>query len=504
MNVGQQSALDEFTIVIFGASGDLTRRKLMPALYAMYAQGFMNRSFRIVGYARRDWNQDEFCEKIRSDLLEFSRIKVRDDTLDRFCKHLYYHRGDLHNDSESYDRFRDLLQEEGMPQNRIFYLSVKPDLFSSVIRELHGRGLFYGRLDNHWSRVVIEKPFGRDLRGAVTLNAAIKQYLREEQIYRIDHYLGKETVQNVLSFRFANTLFEPVFNNHYVDHVQITAAETTGMESGRGAYYDVTGAVRDMVQNHLLQLLCLVAMEPPSSLEADAVHNEKVKVLRSIRRPDSNSIETMAVRGQYAGDKNGPGYREEDRIDPDSKTESYAAMRLEVDNWRWAGVPFYLRTGKRLQKRATEIVVQFKKPPLQLFQTVECDGDVCDLTKAKPNLLIFRIQPNEGISYRFSAKRPVMQMHVENVNMHFSYADTWARDLPEAYERLILDIIKGDSTLFTRSDETEAAWSVVDPIIKTWSEREDLPVYEYKQGSWGPDQADCIFTDRESAWHDPA
>jgi len=352
--------------------------------------------------------------------------------------------------------------------------------------------------------MVIEKPFGRDIESARQLNQDVLAYLDEAQIYRIDHYLGKETVQNILGFRLANSIFEPVFNHHHVDHIQITAGETVGMESGRGAYYDAAGALRDMVQNHLLQLLCLVTMDPPSNLTADAIRNAKVELLRSLVPPAAHEIRDSIIRGQYlAGEIDGrpvPAFVNEDRVAGSSRTESYCALRLRIENWRWAGVPVYLRTGKRLAKRLTEIAVQFKKPPLQLFRTVECEGDVCDLTLSRPNVLVFRIQPDEGISLQFSAKRPAMQFAVESVAMDFSYAKTWKMSLPEAYERLLLDVMRGDSTLFTRSDQVEAAWQVVDPVLQAWQSQSGAPLHRYRPGSWGPDASDELLTREGRSW----
>jgi glucose-6-phosphate 1-dehydrogenase len=353
---------------------------------------------------------------------------------------------------------------------------------------------------------VIEKPFGRDLESARNLNRDVLAHLDESQIYRIDHYLGKETVQNILGFRLANLIFEPVFNWHHVDHIQITAGETVGMESGRGAYYDSAGALRDMVQNHLLQLLCLVAMEPPGNLTADAIRSAKVQLLNSLVPPAPQEIGSKTIRAQYiAGLENGqriPAYVEEDRVARDSRTESYCALRLGIENWRWAGVPVYLRTGKRLRKRLTEIVIQFKQPPLQLFQTVECEGDYCDLTLSRPNVLGFRIQPDEGISLQFAAKRPSMQFVVESVAMNFSYQQTWKHSLPEAYERLLLDVMRGDSSLFTRSDQVEAAWRVMAPILAAWQSQPDIPIHTYMPGSWGPAAADDLIRQEGRFWHD--
>ncbi len=496
------------TITILGASGDLTRRKLLPALYAMYAQGLLPKEFAIVGVARREHDDNSFRAFAEEALRAFARLPVRDEVLRSFCARLHYHRGDI----EQYEAYRSLharlFDRRLFPPHRLFYLSIRPELFSPVLGHMKAAGLVEPHDAEHWTRVVIEKPFGHDLDSARALNRDVLTHLHESQVFRIDHYLGKETVQNILSFRFANAIFEPLFNSHLVDHIQITAAETVGMESGRGAYYDASGALRDMLQNHLLQLMCLVTMEPPASLTAEALHNEKVKVLQSIRPLDEATLPAAVVRAQYrAGVQNGaavPSYREEERIAQDSKTETYVALRLHIDNWRWAGAPIYLRTGKRLARRVTEIAVQFKKPPLQLFQLVECEGDVCDLTGASPNQLVFRIQPDEGISLQFAAKRPVMQLQVENVAMDFSYSATWRKQLPEAYERLLLDVLRGDSTLFTRSDEVEAAWRVVDPILSAWSSNPDFPLAFYAPGSWGPAEADALFTGPDQSWRNPA
>lgn len=495
---------DPLTVVIFGASGDLTQRKLIPALFSMFREGYLPDEFTIVAFARRPFTDEAFRESMTEALRTFSRQPAHPSEIRRFCEHVVYHRGDMESGPEPFHELRDRLADTGrFPPNHLFYLSIKPDLFSGVISNLKSARLIRSPFERAWSRVVIEKPFGRDLASAIELNRVVRQFLDESQVYRIDHFLGKETVQNILSFRFANAIFEPLFNSHLVDHIQITAAETVGMESGRGAYYDATGALRDMVQNHMLQLLCLVTMEPPAAMTAEAIRNEKVKVLQSIVPPSPDRVAAMSVRAQYAdgaiGDEAVKGYLREERIAPGSKTESFVAMRLEVANWRWAGVPIYLRTGKRLARRLTEIAVQFKVPPLQLFQTVECVGDVCDFTRSKPNSLIFRIQPDEGIAIKFSAKRPVLQVQVENVAMNFSYSQTWKKQLPEAYERLLLDVMRGDSTLFTRSDEVEAAWRVLDPVLSAWQNDARIPMHEYAPGGWGPPAADELI-DGDDEW----
>ncbi|MCP5489173.1 MAG: glucose-6-phosphate dehydrogenase [Verrucomicrobia bacterium] len=502
------SAEAPFTAVIFGASGDLTRRKLVPGLYALYRDGFLPDRFTIVGVARRELDDQAFRNQMAEAIREHSRIEVTEDTLATFLGRIRYHVSHL-DEPESYRALNEKLNDTSVyPANRLFFLAVKPELMSPVVQGLETGSLLYPIRDARWSRVVVEKPFGRDLASAVALNRRLLARLDESQVYRIDHYLGKETVQNMLSFRFANTIFEPLFNQHFVDHVQITVSETVGMESGRGGYFDDSGVVRDMVQNHLLQLLCLVGMEPPSELTARSIHDQKVQLLRSVVPFTPDRIVRDAVRGQYqSGLLDGepvPGYREEDRVDPDSDTAAYCALRMEIGNWRWSGVPFYLRTGKRLARRVSEIAVQFKTPPLQLFQTVECDGDVCDLTRAKPNVLVFRLQPDEGISLQVSAKRPAMQLMVENVRMHFGYQDTWHKSLPEAYERLLLDVMRGDATLFTRSDEVEAMWSIVDPILHAWEgHRKAYPIAGYAPGSWGPAEADALLQRDGRAWRNP-
>jgi glucose-6-phosphate 1-dehydrogenase len=500
--IGESRVQDPVTIVIFGASGDLTHRKLIPALYIAYAQELLPPTFTIVGFARRDYDDEIFRDMMARSIKEFSRVPADDETVARFVEHIYYHKGDI-SQPEAYADLKQRFQDvETYPEKRLYYLSIIPSLFEVAVRSLKASGLIAEPGTEHWTRVVIEKPFGRDLKTARALNAELLRHLDESQIYRIDHYLGKETVQNILSFRFSNAIFEPVFNRSYVDHIQITASETVGMEKGRGGYYDEYGAIRDMVTNHLLQLLCLVTMEPPGDLSAEAIRNEKVKVLNAAKLDIRKEISDAVCRGQYgsgsdADGKHLKGYLEEERIDPASQTETFAAMRLSIDNWRWAGVPILLRTGKRMAEKTTEIAVQFKVPPLQLFQQVECEDDVCDITRIKPNTLIFQIQPNEGIFLRVGTKRPGMRFVVEDVKMDFSYSGTWNKSLPEAYERLLLDTLHGDSTLFTRSDEVEAEWRVVQPILDHLGK---LLPYCYEPGKRGVPEADWLFHGVEGSW----
>ena len=489
--------LESITLTILGATGDLTHRKLMPALFAMYCEGLLPKRFSVLGFARREMTDTTFREWVGDSVREFSRVEVAPAKLETFCANLHYQRGDLGN-SRAFAGLRGrLLDTKTFPGNHLFYLSVGPRFFEPVIESLAEAGLVQSPRGETWSRVIIEKPFGRDLASARELNEVVRRRLDESQIFRIDHYLGKETVQNILSFRFANAIFEPLFRSDHVDHVEITACETVGTEMGRGGYYDATGCLRDMVQNHLLQLLCLVAMEPPANLTADAIRNEKVKVLQSIVPLNDSTVATSVVRAQYAPGRVGgnpvAGDRDEDLVAPDSRTESFVALRLGIANWRWSGVPIYLRTGKRMKMRRTEIRVQFKLPPLELFQTVEYVGDICDLTHTQPNVLIFRIQPNEGISLQFGAKRPAFQMQVESVEMDFDYSETWDRSLPGAYERLLLDALRGDSTLFTRSDEVEAAWGIMDPILSAWAGDSGIPMDTYKAGTWGPKAASGLM-----------
>ena len=502
---------EPFTLVIFGASGDLARRKLLPALYGLWQGHFLPADFAIVGVARKERSETSFRDEIGAAIAEFrTEAAATPESRAGFLKNVYYQPGDL----TTADGLRKLARripalevERKLPGNRLIYLAIDPLYFGSAVENLAGVGLIHREVERPWARVVIEKPFGHDLASAVELDRRMLRYLRPDQVYRIDHYLGKETVQNLLAFRFGNAIFEPLFHRQFVDHVQITVAETVGMEGRRGAYYEHAGALRDVVQNHLLQLVALVAMDPPATLKAGDVSDAKLKVLRTLVPPCGADVARYVVRGQYAaGTMNGQpirAYRDEEAVARDSATETFVALRTEVETWRWAGVPFLLRTGKRLPRRVTEIAVQFKLPPLRLFDTVECEGDFCDLTEAKPTVLAFRIQPDEGISLSFSAKRPGMQLDLEPVRFDFDYGRSFHQPLPEAYERLLLDALRGDATLFMRSDELEAAWDFVMPILAAWREGPAPEFPNYAAGSWGPREADRLAEGFPGGWRQP-
>lgn len=511
---------EPFALIIFGATGALTHSKLLPALFSLWRAKFFGAPFVIVGVGRRDKNDSQFRDELCNAAEKHGGIHAGDrKAWDQFASNVFYHRADF-TAAESYRKFTERLQtlekEHGLSGNRLFYLATDPDRFPLIVEQLSVAKLARREADRSWTRVVIEKPFGKNLASARVLDEHILRFLREDQVYRIDHFLGKETVQNLLSFRFGNAIFDPLFNSRYVDHVQITMAEDGGMEGRRGAYYDGAGAMRDVVQNHLLQLLALVAMEPPTSLGAKDVHDEKVKVLRNLVPRDVREVNRWAVRGQYgAGITDGKpvkGYREEEAVARDSSTETYVALRLGVDTWRWAGVPFILRTGKRLARRVTEIAVEFKQPPLRLFTALTQNGNLCDRTcncgadcrcgiaQAEPSVLAFRIQPDEGISLSFSAKQPGMQLSLQPVRMDFLYGQSFKQALPEAYERLLLDALRGDATLFMRSDEVMTAWEFVTPILEAW-ERQTAPnTPNYAPGSWGPAEADQLLSGCQRAW----
>jgi glucose-6-phosphate 1-dehydrogenase len=499
---------EPFTLVLFGATGDLAGRKLLPALSNLMQSKYLPQDFAIVGIGRREKNDQAFREDVQKNLAEFRKGASANDASD-FLSHVFYQRTDFTTADgmrELAGRLHGLERQRNLPGNRLFYLATDPEFFNPIVEGLAAAALIHREEDRPWARVVIEKPFGHDLISALSLDRNLQRFLRPDQLYRIDHYLGKETVQNLLAFRFGNAIFEPLFNREHVDQVQITVAETVGMEGRRGAFYDHAGALRDVVQNHMLQLLALVAMDPPATLKSGDISDAKLKVLRSLMPLRGVDVGRRVVRGQYGagsiGGKPARAYREEEAVDPASNTETFVAMHVAMENWRWAGVPFFLRTGKRLPRRLTEIAVHFKLPPLQLFRTVECEGDFCDLRQAKPSILVFRIQPDEGISLSFSAKRPGMQLDLHPVDFEFNYGNSFRAELPEAYERLLLDALRGDATLFMRSDELEAAWEFVTPILQAW---QALPPQfpNYAAGTWGPPEADRLIDDRYCGWRRP-
>lgn len=481
------------SLVIYGASGDLTQRKLVPALFDLYEKHLLPASFNLIGISRSKISDDEFKQRLKESLKQ-SEPQLSDSLWNGFSQNFRYMAGG-YDDFKSYQALSKMLdevdQENGTAGNRIFYLSTPPNVFEDIISNLGAAGL--NREDKGFARVVIEKPFGKDLDSARELNRKVKEVFKERQIYRIDHYLGKETVQNLLVMRFANSIFEPIWDRRYVDHVQITAAEDMGVGS-RAGYYETSGVLRDMFQNHLLQVLSLVAMEPPVAFEANAIRDEKLKILKSIRPFDENTVYQWAVRGQYgpgylSGEKV-PGYRQEDGVSAKSITPTYAALKVFLDTWRWHGVPFLLRSGKRLPKRGTEVAIQFKEPPNLLFKN--------NITDLSPNVLVIRIQPDEGITLKFETKVPGMTMEARTVNMDFRYNTSFAEGTSEAYERLLLDCMLGDATLFIRGDEVESAWAALMPVITHWETTEPEQRFpNYEAGSWGPVEANNLL---EKPW----
>jgi glucose-6-phosphate 1-dehydrogenase len=497
------------TMVICGATGDLTERKLAPALYNTLLGGFLPPEFTVVGFARRDLSDDDFRAHLLAGINKFSRNRPAKPAIwESFTRGIEYHRGDL-DDPAAYvelaKRLDRIDRDRGTMGNRLFYLAVPPSLYPEIVSQLDRAGLAgsgeqrRGGSRRGWTRVIVEKPFGYDLESARTLNHVIAEVFDEEQVYRIDHYLGKETVQNLAVFRFGNGLFEPIWNRRYIDSVQITVAETVGVE-GRGDFYDATGALRDIVQNHALQLMAMFAIEPPVEFNAEDLRDEKLKVLRGVKPMRPSEVAANVIRGQYVSGwvegERVPSYRDAPEVAPDSETETFVALKLAIDSWRWAGVPFYIRTGKALPSRVTEIAVQFKRAPLALFERAGVGG-------IDPNVLAIRVQPDEGILLRFGAKVPGQGLQIRNVNMDFRYGSSFAVDSPDAYETLLLDAMIGDASLFTRDDEVERAWEILQPILDAWSAGAGGPLHFYGAGTWGPPAVDELLERDGRSWRRP-
>jgi glucose-6-phosphate 1-dehydrogenase len=498
--VSYGGATDPCAVVLFGASGDLAKRKVIPAMYDLAVHNSLGERYAIIGFARTAMSDDSFRATIGEAAKGISEVGPIDAAKwDAFASNLHYNAGD-YSDPQAYaalaKRLAELEAEKNLGGNRLFYLSTPPEVYPDIIEQLGKAGLSKPANENSWVRVIVEKPFGRDLATAKELNKKVQCVFEEHQVYRIDHYLGKDTVQNLLVLRFGNGIFEPLWNRNYVDHVQITAGETLGVER-RGGFYETAGALRDMIQSHVLQLTSLCSVEPPASFDATAVRNEKLKVLQSIRPFNLEMVAQDVVRGQYApgkiGDQPVPGYRQEPGVNPASRTETFVAAKLLIDNWRWAGVPFYLRTGKRLAKRTTEIMIQFRCAPHIVFREREVE----------PNRLILNIQPDEGISVSFGAKRPGTEMSIGNVTMNFSYREGFGSATRSAYATLLNDCVRGDATLFDRGDSVEAAWSLIDPILDVWSAAKTATVPQYPAGSWGPRESDILLERDDRKWYNP-
>lgn len=486
--------IEPCVLVIFGATGDLTGRKLVPALYNLAREGQLPSHFACVGFARRDKTDTVMREEMLEAVNKFSRVRpVNPEIWESFSDQIFYHKSEFHED-QGYENLRLLLErldaQMGTRGNRVFYLSTQPSYFPLIIEQLSKHKLIYdpSEVKDKWSRVIIEKPFGHDLASAQQLQNEISKYLEESQIYRIDHYLGKETVQNLLVFRFSNSIFESLWNRNHISNIQITVSEEIGIGT-RGKLWEEAGMLRDIVQNHMMQLLCLVAMEPPTSLRADAIHAEKIKIMEALRLPPDTDFDQVAIRGQYGpgyiDGKEVKGYRQEDNVSPTSNVETYAALKFLIDNWRWAGVPFYLRAGKRMPKRATEIAIVFKDAPGYLFKTGS--------KKADPNILVIRIQPDEGISLKMNCKIPGLSSLIQPVKMDFQYDTYFGATPPEAYERLICDCMSGDNTLFARADEALASWRLLTPLLDYWQKQQPIDFPNYPSGTWGPEAANALI-----------
>ncbi len=490
---------DSCTIVIFGASGDLTKRKLLPALYNLKALKLLPENFAIIGVAVSDGNDEIYREKITADIKQFATGSVDDTEWSEFVRRSYYISGDF-NDAGTFKqlgaKIADVQKTHKLPGSVLFYLAISPTFFAKVIDQLGAAGLTT-ETEDAWRRVIIEKPFGRDLQSARDLNAEITKSLHEKQIYRIDHYLGKETVQNIMVFRFGNSVFEPIWNRRYIEYVQITVAEELGVEL-RGGYYDQSGVLRDMVQNHILSVLSLIAMEPPTSITGDSVRNEKVKVLDAIRPMEPEEVIENTVRGQYGpgivDGKNVPAYRTEPDVNPHSNTETFVALKLEVENWRWAEVPFYIRSGKRLAARTTEVVIGFRRAPLLLFGS-EVESEV------PPNRLVLHIQPEEGITLDIHAKRPGPKIQISNIPLNFNYKEFGESNAATGYETLLYDCMIGETTLFHRYDSVDASWRIVNPILDVWQALPARDFPNYAAGTWGPKASDDLVVRDGHRWH---
>ena len=494
--IGKQG--DPCVMIIFGAAGDLTGRKLIPALYNLARAGLLSREFAVVGVARSQMSNDDFRKKVAQHVKEFCTDAPDDDLWEWFARRFFYFAGDF-NEDRLYPELKDFLakvdRDHSTHQNFFYYLATAPNFFGAIVEKLASAGLMEQGND-HWRRVIIEKPFGHDLESAKALNQQVLKVADEKQIYRIDHYLGKETVQNIMAFRFANGIFEPIWNRRYIDHVQISVAETVGVE-GRGSYFDHAGSLRDMVPNHIMQLISLTAMEPPISFDANAVRDEQAKILHAIQPMSDEEVLTRTVRGQYGegtiGGEHVPAYRAESDVPPDSRTETFVAMKLLIDNWRWADVPFYLRTGKRMPMRNTHIVIQFRRAPFVLFRDTPVEN-------LMPNQLVLHIQPEEGISLRFAAKVPGPVMRLGTVDMNFEYQEYFGKQPSTGYERLLHDCMIGDQTLFQRADMVEAGWSVVNPVLDLWKALLPRNFPNYPAGTWGPKEADELLERDGRRW----